>query len=137
METKANTTPATEAANEKWEQHYKISVPALVGQEDPGLDTGSPAAQPDVLPPPHTEEKLLTNRSMKFSDCQHRELGPDQQLGSFYNAAHTIWEQEKATDKDDYAGGSIKLPADVATVSPTELGYHYKDGDSPYHTAFE
>ena len=84
------TDPAAETAYVKWEQHYKISVPALVGQEDPGMDTGSPATQPDVLPPPHTGKKLLTNRSIKFSDSQHWELELDQQLGSFDNAAHTI-----------------------------------------------
>ena len=33
LEAPANNTPATEAANDKWEQHYKIYVPALVGQE--------------------------------------------------------------------------------------------------------
>ena len=90
LESTVDTSPAAEAANEKWEQHYKISVPALVGQEDPGMDTGSPATQPDVLPPPHTGKKLLTNRSIKFSDSQHWELELDQQLGSSDNATHTI-----------------------------------------------
>ena len=129
--------PAAETANEKWEQHYKISVPALVGQEDPGMDTGSPATQPDVLPPPHTGKKLLTNRSIKFSDSQHWELELDQQLGSSDNAAHTIWEKEQATDKEENAGESIKLPTNVAAVSPTELGYHYMDRDSPKGIAIE
>ena len=58
LETRPDTTPATEMANEKGEQHYKISVPALVGQKDPGMDTGSPAEQPDVLEPLAQEEEF-------------------------------------------------------------------------------
>ena len=129
LETTVLHEPAAETATEKWEQHYKISVPALVGQEDPGMDTGSPATQPDVLPPPHTGKKLLTNRSIKFSDSQHWELELDQQLGSSDNAAHTIWEKEQATDKEENAGESIKLPTDVAAVSATELSYHCNRGE--------
>ena len=58
LESKVDTSPAAEAANEEWEQHYKLCVPALVGQEDPGMDTGSPAAQPDVLEPLEQEVEL-------------------------------------------------------------------------------
>ena len=69
-------------------------MPALVGQEDPELDTGSPAAQPDVFEPlaqgvePHVppeqevvQHEPLTHgveshedRSLHFSDISDEEL---------------------------------------------------------------
>ena len=81
LEATVLTIPATEAANSQWEQHYKISVPALVGQEDLGMDTGSPAEQPDVLEPLEHKEELHEERSIKFSDILNVDLGPVQQLG--------------------------------------------------------
>ena len=119
MEAKANTTPATEAANEEWEQHYKISVPALVGHEDPGMDTGSPAEQPDVLEPLANEEGLHEDRSIKFSDDIDGDLGPVQQLwfpdngAEVMNTAQTMSTEEKAS-VEDKEGDRIELPADLA-----------------------
>merc|ERR1711888_473359 len=58
LESEVGTSPGAEVANVEWEQHYKLCVPALVGQEDPGMDTGSPVTQPDVLKPPVLEVEM-------------------------------------------------------------------------------
>merc|ERR1711895_402362 len=163
LESKVDTSPAAEATNEKWEQHYKICVPALVGQEDPGMDTGSPAAQPGILKPLAQEVEfhepleqevdvdkplklevvLPDDRQMQVCDVLHGDQRPAQQVGlPNHNAAimitaQTPREEEKTSNEEDNEGDSMELLADLAAVSPTDLGYQQMDGVLLHNTVIE
>ena len=90
-------------------------MPALVGQEDPGMDTGSPAVQPGVLSPPNSKDVSLMD------------------------ATNTMSQGETVT-KEDLAKDCLEMPAEVAgqtekeTVSPIELSPCQLDADVPTTT---
>merc|ERR1711888_198445 len=147
--------------------HCKLCVPALVGQEDPGMDNGSPAAQPDNLTPLAQEvesheplkHEVEVNAPLAQEVEQHepleQEMGlhepPDQEvephedrsllfsdiLHRDLEPAQTTREEENASYEEDSEGDSIELLAALAAVSPTQLGYRPMDGDLPANTEVE
>merc|ERR1711888_178328 len=147
--------------------HCKLCVPALVGQEDPGMDNGSPAAQPDNLTPLAQEvesheplkHEVEVSAPLAQEVEQHEPLEqetelhnpPDQEvelhedrsllfsdiLHRDLEPAQTTREEENASYEEDTEGDNIDLLATLEAVSPTQLGHQPMDGDLPNKTEME